>query len=62
MAWLEVIVRGRYEIPDDLAERQRIYGSTDPEDCAAVDQENGAEDLLGICADETVSVEVRAVT
>ncbi|GAA0853376.1 hypothetical protein ACFQVD_26640 [Streptosporangium amethystogenes subsp. fukuiense] len=54
---MRLIVTGEYDVTDDPAERQRIYGATDPFECAKVDAENSAEDLLAL-ADRIISRDV----
>jgi hypothetical protein len=45
----EVTIKFRYEIPDDLEERKRIYeGHTDPQECCDVDATNPAYLLMDL--------------
>ncbi|GAA3417620.1 hypothetical protein [Streptosporangium vulgare] len=54
---VRLIITGEYDITDDPAQRQQIYGATDPFECAKVDAENSAEDLLSL-ADRVLRCEV----
>jgi hypothetical protein len=53
----KITVSGEYEVPKDL---QGAYGTTDPEACAKIDQENDPLELLALCssASQTWRVEV----
>ena len=44
--YLEVTLRIKYKLEDNLVERQNGYGSIDPVECAAVDQENNPISLI----------------
>ena len=45
----EVIITGQYEVSDDPDERLRTYGTEDPGECAEIDEQNPAEELLDLC-------------
>lgn len=43
---LRLYIEADYEITDDLAERERIYGTADPDECAKVDEGTDPIELL----------------
>lgn len=57
---MRITIVAEYDIPDDLAKRERMYSTTDPHECAKVDQENQPFELLEM-AERVVSYEVRPV-
>lgn len=57
MAQLEVVLRFRYDVPDDDETRQKQYGVTDLAAMAEIDQGN-FEDDLGSLADTFMNGEL----
>ncbi|MFI7644093.1 hypothetical protein [Nonomuraea sp. NPDC049400] len=43
---LRLIIEADYEVTDDLAERERVYGTSNPAECAKVDEGNNPIELL----------------
>lgn len=44
----QVVFNIEYDLTDDLDERQRIYESTDPYDCARLDEQNTPSEFMNI--------------
>ncbi|MCC5574517.1 hypothetical protein IMZ11_02540 [Microtetraspora sp. AC03309] len=55
---MRVTVVGEYDLTDDLADRERDYGTTDLYECAKIDENNPVIDLIQF-ADRIVRREVR---
>ena len=55
---LRVVAEGTYSLPDDPNEREEIYGTEDPDECAEIDEQGTLRDLLAMCGDVTYRVEV----
>lgn len=60
MAEFEVTVKFRYQVPDNPERRKEIYGTADLQECADIDAQNDAEDLLVITDDEP-KISIRVV-
>ena len=41
-----VTVKFAYDIPDDLDDRERVYGTTDIKECATIDVDLSPDELL----------------
>lgn len=61
MATIEVTIRVRYTITDDLKEREKSYGPTDLQECIDIDAEGDAEMFIMMAEDDPVIV-LRAVS
>jgi hypothetical protein len=46
-----------YILPDNLKERARIYGTTDPDECARIDQSGDPDLLLSLSVPVSFTVE-----
>lgn len=54
---MRVVIEAEFDVPDD--ELMKIYGTTDPEECAKIEAGNPPRDLLAL--GEIVRHDVRAV-
>lgn len=54
---MKVTITGEYELSDDLEERERSYGATDPRECSVIDQANDPDIMLSCLDDPQMTIE-----
>lgn len=45
-----------YDVPDDADERTRVYGTSDPAECARIDAQNEPIELLAYANDVSMTI------